>query len=104
MERLFTITLREVCKSFIVGKKQSEVIKNASMEFKQGRTYALVGVSGSGKSTLLHLIAGIDQPSSGTIVMNGTQTSHLTLADRAQLIGLVFQQSYLFEAFRNNDE
>ncbi len=97
MDRFFTITLSHVYKSFVQTKKTKEVIKDASLSFMQGKTYALVGVSGSGKSTLLHLIAGIDQPTSGSVFIGDVDSSQLSFIERALAVGVVFQQPYLLE-------
>lgn len=63
-----TITLSCVSKSFVTYSPVSQLLHDISYVFKQGSTYAITGASGSGKSTLLSLIAGIDRPTSGTIL------------------------------------
>ncbi len=71
------------------------VLSDLHFEIKEGEFLALMGPSGSGKSTLLNLIAGIDKPDSGEIIIGGldiTQLSEAELADwRAQNIGFIFQ-------------
>jgi putative ABC transport system ATP-binding protein len=71
------------------------VIHNANLSIHQGELIALLGASGSGKSTLLNLLAGIDQPASGEIIIAGQTLSslkepHLTLF-RRQHIGFIYQ-------------
>jgi putative ABC transport system ATP-binding protein len=72
-----------------------EALKGASIEISRGEVVALFGKSGSGKSTLLNLIAGLDQPNSGYIEVNGQDIGNLNETWRTQLrrtgIGFVFQ-------------
>ena len=95
MHQQFKIELCNIFKSFIARKKSVDVIKGISLEFKKEKTYALTGASGSGKSTLLHLIAGLDQPTTGSVFINGVSTADLSLTERAKKVGLVFQYPYL---------
>ena len=76
-----------------------EVIGNVSFHIERGSTVSITGPSGSGKTTLLSLIAGLDRPDSGSILLDGQDLSCLNedrLAKfRAQKIGIVFQQFHL---------
>jgi len=93
------IVANKVTKQFGKGTARLEVLKGITAQFRQGKTYAITGVSGTGKSTLLHILAGIDEPSSGHVLYNGTSISKFSAAERATFfnaaIGLVFQQPYL---------
>jgi putative ABC transport system ATP-binding protein len=75
------------------------VLTNASLELVRGQTTSLVGVSGSGKSTLLGLIAGLMQPDSGRIVIDGQDITRLDDPGRARLrarrVGVVLQSGNL---------
>jgi putative ABC transport system ATP-binding protein len=75
------------------------VLTNASLELARGETTSLVGVSGSGKSTLLGLIAGLMQPDSGRIVIDGQDITRLDDQGRARLrarrVGVVLQSGNL---------
>jgi lipoprotein-releasing system ATP-binding protein len=75
------------------------ILTDVSLEVGRGESLAIVGPSGSGKSTLLHLIGGLDQPTSGKILLDGQDLSGLTevaLAEtRNRRIGFVFQAHYL---------
>ena len=59
------LTLNKVNYSYKNGKK---VLNDISMEFEEGKLYAILGASGSGKSTLLSLLAGLDEPRNGEII------------------------------------
>ncbi len=89
------IQVRGVGKTYFRGKEPTAVLKNLDLQVPQGAFEALMGPSGSGKSTLLNLIAGLDRPSSGSIVVAGADLTHLSdsaLAKwRARTIGFIFQ-------------
>ncbi|HZW61656.1 MAG TPA: ABC transporter ATP-binding protein [Candidatus Babeliales bacterium] len=89
----------KVTKQFIQGSTTISVLNGISASFNQGNTYAISGVSGAGKSTFLHLLAGLDMPSSGSIVFNGRDLATMQAAERDYFlnksIGLVFQLPYL---------
>ena len=76
-----------------------EALREASLRLSRGSTAAIVGPSGSGKSTLLSLIAGLDHPDSGRVVLAGQDLATVGTARlaafRAQMIGIVFQQFHL---------
>ncbi|MEM8787664.1 MAG: ABC transporter ATP-binding protein [Pseudomonadota bacterium] len=78
------------------------ILDSVDLTLATGRSLALVGESGSGKSTLLHLIAGLDRPDAGRIMVAGAEVQTLSDADRAALrrdrIGLVFQQFNLVQS------
>ena len=77
------------------GAHATEVFHDLSLRFAAGRLTAVTGPSGSGKSTLLHLLAGLDLPTGGDVVVTGTTISQLDATGRAELrrdsIGLVTQ-------------
>lgn len=86
-------------KSFQIEQTGISVIKNVSLEVKAGEFVAIMGKSGSGKSTLLSLLAGLDYPDSGRVLLNGDD---LTALDEEQLalkrqrdMGFVFQSFHL---------
>ncbi len=89
------IQVRGVGKTYFRGKEPTAVLKNLDLQVPQGAFEALMGPSGSGKSTLLNLIAGLDRPSTGSIVVAGAALTHLSdsaLAKwRARTIGFIFQ-------------
>jgi putative ABC transport system ATP-binding protein len=87
--------VREVRKTFRRGSEDIQVLSGLSLEVPRGEFLALMGPSGSGKSTLLNLIGGLDQPTSGTVEIEGEgierMSSRELAAWRARHIGLVFQ-------------
>ena len=89
------IEVRNVFKSYRRGGQVVPVLHDLTFEVQRGDFLGLMGPSGSGKSTLLNLLAGIDQPDAGEILVDGvdiTRLSEAGLADwRAAAIGFVFQ-------------
>lgn len=89
------IEVKDLNKIFVNGKQESHILKNINLTVKQGEFVSIMGPSGSGKSTLLYLLGGLDQPTSGSVMINGTDLS--TLNDkklssmRNEEIGFVFQ-------------
>jgi putative ABC transport system ATP-binding protein len=95
------IQAKNVNRTLSLGHEPLHVLKNVSFSIEQGEWVALTGPSGSGKSTLLGLLAGIDTPTSGQLMLNNidmTTASEKELARiRNQQIGIVFQSFHLIE-------
>jgi len=96
------VKLEQVSKIYNEGTPQAfEALKAVDLHIREGECVILSGVSGSGKSTLLSLIAALDKPSSGKIVVEGDLVSKLpdlhASAYRAKTIGVVFQHFNLLE-------
>jgi putative ABC transport system ATP-binding protein len=89
------IELQDVRKKYRRDAIEIPVLDGVSMSVAEGDFLALMGPSGSGKSTLLNLLAGIDQPTSGSITIGGTTISGLSeralAAWRARHVGFIFQ-------------
>ena len=89
------IELKDVRKKYKRDAIEIPVLDGVSMSVSEGDFLALMGPSGSGKSTLLNLLAGIDQPTSGTITIGGTTISGLSerglAAWRSRHVGFIFQ-------------
>jgi putative ABC transport system ATP-binding protein len=87
--------LRHVSKTYREGDIERVVLRDVSATIWSGEVVALLGRSGSGKSTLLNLIAGIDRPTSGSVVVDGTELTALDEQARTRFrrrhIGFVFQ-------------
>lgn len=93
MEKLIEVV--DVCKSFKVHKKFIPVINNAFMEINEGDFVVILGPSGSGKTTLLHMLAGIDKPTSGSIIIAGQDIAEFSINELSEWrlcnIGIIFQ-------------
>jgi putative ABC transport system ATP-binding protein len=93
------IELRDVSKTVTSGTHPLTILQPLTMTIQKGQFLAIVGASGSGKSTLLGLIAGLDAPSSGSVLIDGTDITRLdedALAKlRGEKIGFVFQFFHL---------
>jgi putative ABC transport system ATP-binding protein len=90
------LTVSHLAKSYAVAGNRVNVLRDISFELGVGHTLALEGESGSGKSTVLHLIAGLDAPDAGSILVNGEEIAGQSDARTAQLrrttVGVIFQQ------------
>lgn len=86
---------KNLCKTYGEGDTLVKALDNVSFSVEQGEFIAIVGPSGSGKSTLLHILGGVDVPTSGEVIINGTKISDLdetALAIfRRRQIGLIYQ-------------
>ncbi|PWT90553.1 MAG: ABC transporter ATP-binding protein [Blastocatellia bacterium] len=89
------ISLQHITKTYVTPAGQFFALRNVNLDIKAGEFVGLVGKSGSGKSTLLNIVGGIDQPSSGVVVVNGSAIQDLSqtkLAEwRGLTVGFVFQ-------------
>ena len=89
------VQLEHVSRHYTMGESSVRAVDDVSIAIPEGEFLALLGTSGSGKSTLLNLIAGLDRPTSGTILANGQNLaalSSLRLARyRRNTIGMIFQ-------------
>ncbi|MBK5094572.1 MAG: ABC transporter ATP-binding protein [Deltaproteobacteria bacterium] len=89
------VELRTLSKSYPEGGGERVVFQQLSAKIRRGETVALLGRSGSGKSTLLNLIGGIDLPTAGEVLLDGTNLTRLSEHERTLFrrrhIGLVFQ-------------
>ncbi|MFM9961785.1 MAG: ABC transporter ATP-binding protein [Planctomycetaceae bacterium] len=93
------VKVEHVSKSFRRGAESIEVLSGLSLQVPRGEYLGLMGPSGSGKTTLLNLIAGLDQPSAGSVWVGDTEISHLSesqlAAWRTRSLGFVFQFYHL---------
>ncbi len=102
------IQLEDVHKEYGKGKNTVAALKDINLEIQRGEFVAVVGPSGCGKSTLLHVMAGLEHPTSGRILLDGVDVTLVSERDlpkvRAQKVGFVFQAFLLIEdltAFEN---
>ena len=89
------VELRDVYKFHGKSDAQTVVLRDLDLDLARGEFLCVMGPSGSGKSSLLHLIAGLDEPSGGSVTVDGRALGSLAAADRTRLrrdlVGYVFQ-------------
>ncbi len=89
------LEIKNLCKTYGKGETAVKALDNVSFSVEKGEFVAIIGPSGSGKSTLLHILGGVDTPTSGSVVIDGTDISKLdetALAIfRRRQIGLIYQ-------------
>ena len=87
--------IRNITKSLPLGREKIEILRGISFQIMSGEFISIVGPSGSGKSTLLGIIAGLDNPTSGQVLIDGVDITRMTegklAAVRNNKIGMVFQ-------------
>ncbi len=87
--------VRDITKSLPLGREKIEILKGISFQIMSGEFVSIVGPSGSGKSTLLGIIAGLDNPTSGQVLIDGVDITRMTEGKLAVVrnnkIGMVFQ-------------
>src|SRR5207237_10212269 len=87
--------VRNITKSLPLGREKIEILKGISFQIMSGEFISIVGPSGSGKSTLLGIIAGLDNPSSGQVLIDGVDITRMSEGQLASVrnnkIGMVFQ-------------
>lgn len=89
------LEIKDLCKVYGTGETKVDALKNVTFDVEQGEFVAIVGPSGSGKSTLLHILGGVDSPTSGEVIISGTDISKLDETKlaifRRRQIGLIYQ-------------
>ena len=89
------INISNLNKSFVNGREISKVLKEINLTVEEGEFVSIMGPSGCGKSTLLYLLGGLDQPTAGTVCINGTDLAKLSEKKLCEMrnnkIGFVFQ-------------
>ena len=95
------LEVKDLCKTYIVNKRQNNVLKNVNFTVSEGEMVAVMGPSGSGKSTLLYAVSGMDSITAGEVKFCGkniTKMGEKELADlRLDEMGFIFQQMYMLK-------
>ncbi len=93
--------VKDLCKTYVINKRQNNVLKNVSFEVHEGEMVAIMGPSGSGKSTLLYAVSGMDRATAGTVLFDGKDMLKLKEKELAELrlnkMGFIFQQMYMLK-------
>ena len=97
----------DLCKTYIVNKRQNNVLRNVNLEIQDGEMVGIMGPSGSGKTTLLYTISGMDDATAGKIEFFGEELTGLSpnqISDmRLKRMGFVFQQMYMLKDLSSYD-
>lgn len=102
---LFIFTRHTMLNAQSLSKKYGnlEVLRNVSLKVNKGEIVSIIGPSGAGKSTLLHILSGLDQPDTGTVLINNTNLYNLSSSKQAvfrnKQLGFVFQFHHLLPEF-----
>lgn len=95
------LEVKDLCKTYVVNKRQNNVLKNVNFKVEDGEMVAIMGPSGSGKSTLLYAVSGMDGATGGSIVFDGKDITKLKSNELASLrldeMGFIFQQMYMMK-------
>ncbi len=95
------LEVKDLCKTYIVNKRQNNVLKNVNFSVKEGEMVAVMGPSGSGKSTLLYAVSGMDNITAGEVFFCGKNLAKLNQKELAELrldeMGFIFQQMYMLK-------
>ncbi|PMD68209.1 ABC transporter ATP-binding protein [Companilactobacillus nuruki] len=102
------LELKSIIKNYPDGQLVNEVLKDISFTVEKGEFAAIVGPSGAGKSTLLTIMGALLTPSSGSVLLNGHDISHLSKKQQTELrlneIGFIFQNSDLIPYLKISDQ
>lgn len=95
------LSAKDLCKTYVVDKRQNNVLKNVNLEVKEGEMAAIMGPSGSGKSTLLYAISGMDRATSGQVLFRNQDLTKLNEKELTKIrldeMGFIFQQMYMMK-------
>lgn len=96
-----TLRVTNLCKTYVIAKRQNNVLRNVNLEMKEGEMVGVMGPSGSGKTTLLYTVSGMDEVSAGSVNFFGKELTKLKANQMSDLrlcsMGFVFQQMYMLK-------
>lgn len=95
------LEVKDLCKTYVVNKRQNNILKNVNFTVEKGEMVAVMGPSGSGKSTLLYAVSGMDGATGGKVLFDGRDITKLggneLAAIRLDEMGFIFQQMYMMK-------
>ena len=95
------LEVKDLCKTYIINKRQNNVLKNVNFHIDEGEMVAVMGPSGSGKSTLLYAVSGMDSITAGEVDFCGRNIAKMNQKELAELrldeMGFIFQQMYMLK-------
>ena len=95
------LTVKNLCKTYIVNKQQNNVLRNINFTLNEGEFVSIMGPSGSGKSTLLYTVSGMDRLTAGEVVFDGVSLAQLSEKQMAEVrlhkMGFIFQQMHMLK-------
>lgn len=95
------LKVNELCKTYIVNKRQNNVLRNVSFSVDEGEMIAVMGPSGSGKSTLLYAVSGMERATAGEVLFGDQSIDKMSEKELSKLrldeMGFIFQQMYMLK-------
>lgn len=95
------LQVKNLCKTYIVNKRQNSVLRNVNLTIEDGEMVAVMGPSGSGKTTLLYTVSGMDTPTAGNVDFFGKNLTDMKTDEMSDIrlneMGFVFQQMYMLK-------
>ncbi|EWM55154.1 ABC transporter ATP-binding protein [Ruminococcus flavefaciens] len=95
------LEVKDLCKTYIINKRQNNVLRNVNFKVSEGEMVAVMGPSGSGKSTLLYTVSGMDKMTAGDVKFCGRELSKLRENELSKMrlddMGFIFQQMYMMK-------
>lgn len=95
------LEVKDLCKTYVVNKRQNNILRNVNFSIEEGEMIAIMGPSGSGKSTLLYSVSGMDNITAGSVKFSGKKMEKMSQQELANLrldeMGFIFQQMYMLK-------